>query len=267
VGQDTLLAAEQQANMIAGSYIGGRGDMSGSSWREHGNGPDDGPRRRNAPFTYASRNNTRPNPPFMCSDVTFGYHSFGIDPERVAPFLPPGLVPTKEHLAYTAVISVGDTWSLGPFSHATGGVVVDNHESPDGSEGAFVLFSYHSAAVRPVFREHYDGTTLTGDCCVWDEDGIWWSTVGPPGRPPDLRVGVRPETEPITIDGIDLYMSRNGDGHLVDWTVCHNGSPPRAWRGCRPTRPGGLPSAPSSACSASIPAPRSSLAPIPGFAT
>lgn len=185
---------------------------------------DDGPRHRSGTLVYASRNNTKPNPPFLCNGVNFAYHSFNIDPERVAPFLPPGIVLTGEQIGFTAMCVIGDAWSLGAFDWSFGGVIVDHYESPDGSEGALVLFSYVSPAASPVFTETYEAGSIAGPTRVEDDAGVWWATTGPAGAPPHLRIGSKVTSEPVVIDGIDRYLSHDGAGHLVDWTVSYVGT-------------------------------------------
>lgn len=185
---------------------------------------DDGPRHRSGTYVYASRANARPNPPFLCHRTNFAYHSFGIDPGRVAPFLPTGIVLTDEHIGFTALCVVGDAWSLGSFSWSFGGVVVDHHESPDGSEGALVLFSYVSDAALPTFTETYEFGSMAGETRVADEADTWWATVGPAGGGPHLRIGSNVSSEPVVIDGIDRYLSHAAGGHVVDWTVSYAGT-------------------------------------------
>jgi DNA-binding CsgD family transcriptional regulator len=197
--------------------------MPGNSWRDAPR-DDHGPRHRSGTYVYASRDNSRPNPPFLLNGVNFSYQSFAIDPRRVAPFLPPGVALTDEQIGFTALCVIDDAWSLGAFSWGFGGVVVDNHESPDGSEGGLLLFSYVSPSACATFSDIYDASSIEGETRVWDTDDIWWARTGPVAAAPHLQIGIRHESEPVTIDGIDLYLSRDGDGHLVDWTISYVGT-------------------------------------------
>lgn len=125
----------------------------------------------------------RDQPPFQVRDLKKIYAITAIDPDRVQPFLPPGL---KVAASATGVMSLningGGTW--GQYSCGLHGVAVEGMESPDGMEAVYWLGGCSHDGGYQMFRRFflhsvregscsiaYDGRTVTGDSRLADGTG------------------------------------------------------------------------------------------------
>jgi hypothetical protein len=181
------------------------------------------PRRRIDVDSYTSGLRTPSLPPMMWNSVEFDYHVFKIDPDRVRPFLPHGLQLTDDCVGVTALCKVLNAEGLPAHSQAFGAVVVQDHESPDGSEGAYMLFNFVSSDVLQVYAAHYDRNALAGEVALWEEGAIGHAAIRI-GNSDILEIDTRVEPTVMQGDGIDLYLSRGPDEVLLSYSVSYWGS-------------------------------------------
>jgi DNA-binding CsgD family transcriptional regulator len=163
-------------------------------------------------------------PPFHCRDVDLLYGVFTINREAVEPFVPPELRIGDGNLGCYAFYTVGSAFGFVSYSQGFCAVVVDDHDSPDGSEGAFMLQSYVSGRAQEIIGELFDASAVPGKARVWKEDGLCRATAGANGHD-FFGATVRAKSEQLhQIDGTDLYIGRRRSGELVSHDISYSGT-------------------------------------------
>ncbi|MDB5560628.1 MAG: bacterial regulatory protein luxR family [Hyphomicrobiales bacterium] len=181
-----------------------RGDLSAYLWQ-----PTSGP---------------LPLPPFHCRDVDLLYGVFTIDREAVEPFVPPELRIADSNLGCYAFYTVGAAFGLISYSQGFCAVVVDDHDSPDGSEGAFMLHSYVSGRAQEIIAELFDASAVPGKARVWSENGLYRASAGAIGHD-FFGAAVRAKSGQLhQVDGTDLYLGRRRSGELVSYDISYSGT-------------------------------------------
>ncbi len=147
-----------------------------------------------------------PEPPFqkLASDVL--WVGFRIDPARVAPYVPPGLVLSEASIGVLGIYQAKAGVGLAPYRRALVGVSVEGVPGSDAGEGMLVVGNVMDEPGASRLRRLYSRETVTGTARTWRADGLLHGVAEVDGVE-WMRATVRP-TGPVRreLSGVDTFF-------------------------------------------------------------
>jgi DNA-binding CsgD family transcriptional regulator len=143
--------------------------------------------------------------------------------ERIKPFMPPSLDPTKEMIGVLGLYDAPSGSALSPYVRLFGGVTVQGHQSPDSKDAVYIVGDLVTGNALETWRDNYVDTCLEGEPRIWHEGDLLHGSVASGGKE-WLHVVVRPGGQPVGgVTGQDAYLSRTRRG-LVRHVVSYYGA-------------------------------------------
>jgi DNA-binding CsgD family transcriptional regulator len=172
---------------------------------------------------------------------------FKIDPVRVAPFVPPGLVLTEASIGVLGIYQASTGFGLVPYRRALLGVSVEGVPGSDAGEGMLVVGNVMDEPGAERLRRLYSRETTTGTARTWradgqlhgsaEVDGVEWvrATIRPTGKARRDMSGVDTffgVTEAGLIKHADSNVSDIIEAEVVSVEICD--AAPALFRAFRP---------------------------------
>lgn len=118
------------------------------------------------------RRGREPEPPFQKLATDVLWVGFKVDPERVAPFIPEGLVLSEASIGVMGIYQAATGFGLAPYRRALVGVTVEGVPGSDAGEGMLVVANIMDEPGAGRLRKLYSHQTVTGTARTWREDGL-----------------------------------------------------------------------------------------------
>lgn len=163
-------------------------------------------------------------PPFQVRGARMIYIVGHLPGNSGQELLPPGLEPIEGNVWEIGIFRAADGWGFGGFSAFYAGIAIKGHDSPDGSEGVFLVTGRFSDRAGQIFSTQYNvylragdvsfdlsPTTASGHALLDEGAG-------------DMRLRANPGPENPTWDsGTNIYLGLNQHGamtrHFVTYSV------------------------------------------------
>ena len=123
-----------------------------------------------------ARRGKDPEPPFQKLATDVLWVGFKVDPVRVAPFIPEGLVLSEASIGILGIYQAATGFGLAPYRRALVGVTVEGVEGSDAGEGMLVVANIMDEPGAGRLRKLYSSETVTGTARTWREDGLLHGT-------------------------------------------------------------------------------------------
>lgn len=112
-----------------------------------------------------------PEPPFQKLATDVLWVGFRIDPARVAPYVPQGLVLSDASIGVLGIYQAQTGFGLAPYTRALVGVSVEGENGSDAGEGMLVVGNIMDEPGAGRLRRLYSRETTTGTARTWREAG------------------------------------------------------------------------------------------------
>lgn len=113
-----------------------------------------------------------PEPPFQKLATDVLWVGFKIDPARVAPFVPAGLMLTDASIGVLGIYQATTGFGLAPYQRALVGVSVQGVPGSDAGEGMLVVGNVMDEPGAGRLRRLYCREAATGTARTWRDDGL-----------------------------------------------------------------------------------------------
>lgn len=188
-------------------------------------------------------------PPYQIAAAHMLYVVVELDAGKTRPLVPPELELSPENIGVILTYETRHGWGLPPVSSTVAGAALANADSPDGTEGVFVLAATADGNGYPLLSRLYNTTYQHAVTRHWREGDVEHAACGPT-EGEFLHLALRPKGETALQAGVDNYLGHHPDGGISVFSAAYS-SPyriaevldlsigehaPEGLRACRPRR-------------------------------